>query len=163
MKIAIATDSTSGIGAEEAKALGVSVVPMPVTINDQVYLEGAGLDRDFFFRMQAEGAVITSSQLSPGVLTDLWDDLLEHHDAVLYLPMTSGLSSSCATARALSAEYDGRVRVADIKRISVPLWQAVQDALTLREKGLGLEEIASRLEEKALCSSIYITPTTLEY
>ena len=163
MKIAIATDTTSGIGPQEARELGVSVLPMPVTIDGQEYLETVDLDHDFFFRKQAEGAEITTSQPSPGALTDLWDRLLEDHDGILYLPMTSGLSSSYATAATLAEDYDGRVAVADAKRISVPLWQAVQDALTLVKKGLALEDICHRLVEKALCASIYITPITLEF
>jgi DegV family protein with EDD domain len=163
MNIAVVTDSNSGIYPEEAKQMGIWVVPMPVTINGREYLETIDLEQDFFFRSQEEGANITTSQPSPGALTELWDKLLETHDGVLYLPMTSGLSSSHATASALAEDYDGRVAVPDIKRISVPLWQAVQDALLLVKKGLTLAEISQRLEEKALCSSIYITPTTLEY
>ena len=163
MKIAIATDSTSGICPQEAHELGVWVLPMPVTIDAKEYLDTVDLDRDFFHQKQVEGAEITTSQPAPAALTGLWDKLLEDHDGVLYLPMTSGLSSSYATARALAEDYDGRVYVADIKRISVLLWQAVMDARVLAAKGLSLQEIGLRLEEKALCSSIYITPVTLEY
>lgn len=163
MSIAIATDTTSGITPSEAEELGVSVLPMPVTIDGQEYLETVDLDHDFFFRKQTEGADITTSQPSPGALTDLWDKLLQDHDQVLYLPMTSGLSSSYATASTLAEDYDGRVAVADAKRISVPLWQAVQDALALVRRGLPLDAIRRRLEETALCASIYITPITLEF
>lgn len=163
MNIAIATDTTSGISREEAQQLGVFVLPMPVTIDGREYLESVDLGRDFFFRKQVEGAEITTSQPSPGALTELWDKLLEDHEGVLYLPMTSGLSSSYATAAALAADYDGRVAVADTRRISVPLWQMVQDALTLARRGLPLSQLKQRLEEQALCASIYITPVTLEY
>ncbi len=163
MKIAIVTDTTSGLTPQEAKELGVWVLPMPVTIDGQEYLETLDLDRNFFNQKQVEGAVITTSQPSPAALTELWEELLEDHDGVLYLPMTSGLSSSFATARSLSVDYDGKVFVADIKRISVLLWQAVMDARVLATKGLSLQEIGKRLEEKALCASIYITPVTLEY
>ena len=163
MKIAIVTDTTSGLTPQEAKELGVWVLPMPVTIDGQEYLETVDLDRSFFNQKQVEGAVITTSQPSPAALTELWEELLEDHDGVLYLPMTSGLSSSFATARSLSEEYDGKVYVADAKRISVLLWQAVMDARVLAAKGLSLREIGETLEEKALCASIYITPVTLEY
>lgn len=163
MNIAIATDTTSGISREEAQQLGVFVLPMPVTIDGREYLESVDLGRDFFFRKQVEGADITTSQPSPGALTELWDKLLEDHEGVLYLPMTSGLSSSYATAAALAADYDGRVAVADTRRISVPLRQMVQDALTLARRGLPLSQLKQRLEEQALCASIYITPVTLEY
>jgi DegV family protein with EDD domain len=163
MSIVIATDTTSGLTPQEAKELGVALLPMPVTIDGQEYLETVTLDRDFFFRKQAEGAEITTSQPAPGVLTEFWDRLLEQHDSVLYLPMTSGLSSSYATAATLAEDYDGRVEVVDAKRIAPPLWQMVQDALLLVRKGLSAAQCRQRLEEKALCSSIYLTPLTLEY
>lgn len=163
MKIAIATDSTSGIRPQEAERLGVRVLPMPVTIDGREYLETVDLEHDFFFQKQAQGAEITTSQPAPGTLTEMWDELLRNHDGVLYIPMTSGLSSSYATAATLAEDYGGRVMVADAKRISVPLWQAVMDALTLVKKGLPLADICRRLEEKALCASIYITTATLEF
>lgn len=163
MKIAIVTDSNSGIYPEEAKELGVWVVPMPVNIDGEEYLETINLERDFFYEKQEGGSNITTSQPSPGLLTDLWEELLETHDGVLYIPMTSGLSSSYATAVTLSAEYEGKVRVVDAKRISVPMWQVVQDAIVLVNKGLTLDEVWKRLEENAMNSSIYITTTTLEY
>ena len=163
MKIAIVTDSNSGIYPEEAKELGVRVVPMPVNIDGEEYLETIDLDRDFFYQKQEAGSVITTSQPSPGLLTDLWEELLETHEGVLYIPMTSGLSSSYNTAATLAAEYEGRVRVVDNKRISVPMWQSIQDAIVLVNRGLTLEEVGRRLEDNALNSSIYISPTTLTY
>ena len=163
MNIAIVTDSNSGIYPEEAKKMGVHVVPMPVNIDGTEYLETVDLERDFFYEKQENGAVITTSQPSPGLLTELWDRLLEDHDGVLYIPMTSGLSSSFNTARTLAEDYDGRVRVPDAKRISVPMWQAVQDAIVLVNKGLTLDEAADRIEANAMESSIYISPTTLTY
>ncbi len=163
MKIAILTDTTSGYTPREAEEAGVWMLPMPVTIDGREYLETVDLERDFFFQRLSGGAAVTTSQPSAGAVTEFWDRLLETHDQVLYLPMTSGLSGSFATASALAGEYGGKVAVADAKRISVPLWQAVEDARTLRDRGLSLMEIKARLEEKALCSSVYLTPVTLEY
>ena len=163
MKIAIVTDSNSGIYPEEAKQLGVWVVPMPVNIDGEEYLETIDLERDFFYEKQEAGSTITTSQPSPGLLTELWEELLESHDGVLYIPMTSGLSSSYNTAVTLASEYEGKVRVVDNKRISVPMWQSIMDAITLVNKGLTLNEVGQRLEDNALESSIYISPTTLTY
>ena len=163
MRIAIATDSTSGLSREEAARLDVAVLAMPVTIDDRDYYEGVDLPPEFFFRRQAEGATITTSQVAPSALTDLWDSLLENHDCVIHIPMTSGLSSSCAMSRAIAGDYDGKVLVADARRISVPLWQTVNDARLLADRGLEPEKIVRRLEENALNSSIYILPTTLEF
>lgn len=163
MSIAIVTDTTSGLTPQEAKALGIWLLPMPVTIDGQEYLETVDLNHDFFFEKQMQGAKITTSLPSPGAVTELWDRLLEEYDGVLYLPMTRGLSSSYNSALVLAEEYGGRVAVVDARRISVLLWQAVQDAVVLVNKGLTLDEVRCRLEEKALCASIYIVPTTLEY
>lgn len=163
MKIAIVTDSTSGITAEEAQQLGVFVLSMPVTIDGREYLEGVDLEREFFLRKQEEGARITTSQPSPAALESLWNQLMEHYDEILYLPMTSGLSGSYTTACALAQEWEGKVAVVNTRRISVPLWQMVEDARTLAGKGIPAGEICRRLEENAENASIYILPTTLEY
>ena len=88
-----------------------------------MYLETVDLDRDFFFQRLEQGGEITTSQPAPGALTDLWEALLKDYDGVLYLPMTSGLSSSYQTALSLAEEYEGKVAVVDTRRISVLLWQ----------------------------------------
>ncbi len=163
MRFAIVTDSNSGIYPEEAREMGVRVVPMPVNIGGREFLETVNLERDYFYQQQEAGVDITTSQPSPGLLTELWEELLETYEGVLYIPMTSGLSSSYATAAILAQEYEGKVRVVDAKRISVPMWQIVQDAVVLEGKGLSLEEIGSRLEENALKASIYICTNSLEY
>lgn len=163
MNIAIVTDSNSGIYPQEAKELGVWVVPMPVNIDGVEYQETVDLERSFFYEKLENNADVSTSQPSPGLLTELWDELLEDHDGVIYLPMTSGLSSSWATASTLAEEYDGKVRVPDVKRISVPQRQVVLDALNLVKQGLSLDEVSRRLEENALECSIYITTTTLSY
>ncbi len=163
MNIAIVTDSNSGIYPQEAKELGIWVVPMPVNIDGVEYQETVDLERDFFYEKLERGSSVSTSQPAPGVLTELWDTLLEDHDGVIYIPMTSGLSSSWATAAALAEDYDGKVRVPNVKRISVPQFQVVSDAVTLVQRGLTLDEVTRRLEERALECSIYITTTTLEY
>ena len=93
----------------------------------------------------------------------MWDEALADHDFLLYIPMTSGLSGSCATATALAREYEGRILVVDNRRISVPLKQSVLEAVRLRDAGRSAQEIAQRLEEKALESHIYITVEDLTY
>lgn len=116
-----------------------------------------------FYEAQASGCNITTSQPSPGDVTALWDRLLQDHDAVVHIPMSSGLSNSCATAQMLAMEYGGRVQVADVRRISMTQRQAALDALRLIERGLDPVQVRVRLEETALRSSIYVTPDTLVY
>lgn len=163
MRIALATDSNSGIPAAEAKQLGIGLLSMPFSIDGEIHYEGVDLTALDFYQAQAEGRDITTTQPSPGAVVDLWDQLLKDYDAVVYIPMSSGLSNSCATAQMLAEEYGGKVQVADVRRISVTQRQAVLDGLRLAERGLVPEEIRSRLEENALNSSIYITVDTLKY
>lgn len=163
MRIAAATDSNSGITQEQAKQLGVHVLPMPFMIDGQMYYEGVDLTHEEFFRRMEEGADITTSQPSPGEVTDFWDKLLEEYDAVVYIPMSSGLSGSCQTAMLLAEDYEGKVYVVNNQRISVTQMQSVLDARDLAEKGYTAAQIRDILEETKFDSSIYVTVTTLKY
>ena len=163
MKIAEATDSNSGITQDQAKQLGVHVLPMPFIIDGQMYYEGVDLTHEEFFRRMEEGADITTSQPSPGEVTDFWDKLLEEYDAVVYIPMSSGLSGSCQTAMLLAEDYEGKVYVVNNQRISVTQMQSVLDARDLIKKGYAAAQIRNILEETKFDSSIYVTVTTLKY
>ncbi len=162
-KVAIVTDSNSGITQAQAKELGVYVIPMPFYIDGELYYEDITLTQDEFYQKLSEEAEISTSQPAPGDVIDLWEKLLKNHDEVVYIPMSSGLSSSCETAIILSQEFDGKVQVVDNKRISVPMWQSVMDAREMAAVGISAEEIKQRLEETALDSSIYITVENLKY
>lgn len=163
MKIAAATDSNSGITQDQAKQLGVHVLPMPFIIDGQMYYEGVDLTHEEFFRRMEEGADITTSQPSPGEVTDFWDKLLEEYDAVVYIPMSSGLSGSCQTAMLLAEDYEGKIYVVNNQRISVTQMQSVLDARDLIKKGYAAAQIRNILEETKFDSSIYVTVTTLKY
>ena len=163
MKIALVTDSNSGIFERQARKMGVHTIPMPFSINGQWLYEGVQLTAPDFYKAQAAGAAITTSQPSPQAVTDLWDSLLQTHEAVVYIPMTSGLSSSCASAAALAQDYQGRVQVVDNKRISLTQLQSVLDAKRLVKQGLTALEVKQRLEQHALDASIYITCSDLKY
>lgn len=164
MKTAIITDSNSGITKEVGQQWGVRIVPMPVIIENETYYEGVDLFPEEFFRILREGKSVSTSQPAPEDILTLWDEALASgYDEVVYIPMTSGLSSSCQTALILAADYGGRVQVADNHQISVPQKNAVRDALALAEAGLGAKEIKARLEAVGMDSLIYIGVDTLEY
>ena len=162
-KIAIVTDSNSGITQEEGRRLEVSVIPMPFFINEKMYLEGITLSQDEFYQWLKSDASISTSQPSPGETMGLWDNLLKEYDEIVQIPMSSGLSATCATAMGLAQEYEGRVYVVDNQRISVTQRQSVVDAIALRDAGKSGAEIKKILEEEKFNSSIYITLETLKY
>ena len=162
-RIAIVTDSNSGITREEAAALGAYVVPMPFFIDGELYYEGITLTTQEFYKRMAAGSEISTSQPTPGAVLELWDELLETNDEVVYIPMSSGLSGSCATATALAEDYDGRVHVVDNQRISATQRQSVIDALNMARDGLSGAQITEVLLRERLEASIYITVDTLQY
>ncbi len=163
MKIAIVTDSSSGITQEQAEELGIHVVPMPYIIDGEEYEEGITLTTEEFYRKMEAGADISTSQASPKRIMDIWDRLLEGHDQLVYIPLSSGLSSSCQTTTALARDYGGRVQVVNNQRVSVTQRQAALDALGLAGKGMDAARIKDILEEEKFNSSIYITLDTLKY
>ena len=162
-KIAIVTDSNSGITQDEGRELGVSVLPMPFYINDVMYLEGITLSQEAFYERLKHDETISTSQPSPAEVCGLWDNLLKEYDEVVHIPMSSGLSASCDTATMLARDYDGKVEVVNNQRISVTQRQSVLDALVLRDAGKSAAEIKAKLEEEKMESSIYITLETLKY
>lgn len=162
-KIAIVTDSNSGITQKQGKELGISVLPMPFTIQEKEFFEDLDLSQEDFYKNLEEGADISTSQPSLESVTGLWDKLLQEYEEVIHIPMSSGLSGSCETAMALSQNYNGRVHVVNNQRISVTQRQSVLDAIALMEKGHTTVEICEYLERTKLDSSIYITVDTLKY
>ena len=162
-KIAVITDSNSGITFEEAKELGVKVVPMPFLINGETYFEEISLSQEEFYKHLGDNVDISTSQPSPEDVMKVWEEALEEADSVVYIPMSSGLSGSCQTAVMLSEEYDGRVQVVDNQRISVTQRQSVLDALELANAGWEASDIKEYLEKVKLESSIYIMLDTLKY
>ncbi len=164
MKTAIITDSNSGIFEAEGKALGVFVLPMPVILNNEAYFEGENLSHEQLFRCLYEHKKVSTSQPNIVDVCAMWETVLsEGYDEVVYIPMSSGLSSSCAVAQGLAQEYNGCVQVVDNRRVSVTLRHAVMDALCLRERGLNAMQIREILENTAGDSIIYLGVSTLEY
>ena len=98
-KIAVVTDSNSGITQALAKELGVFVVPMPFVIDGETFFEDINLTQAAFYERLKDDADISTSQPAVGDILDLWDRLLQEYEALVHIPMSSGLSGSCATAR----------------------------------------------------------------
>lgn len=164
MKTAIMTDTNSGITKDIAKELGIYVIPMPVIIDEKTYYENDTISEEEFFCALSGDRHITTSQPSPGDVMDLWDQILdEGYDELVYIPMSSGLSNSCAAALGYSQEYDGKVEVIDNHRISVTMYQSVLHARDLALQGASAKEIKTALEYDAYNSSIYLAVNTLEY
>ena len=162
-KIAIVTDSNSGITQAEGKKIGIYVLPMPFMIDEVTYYEDIDLTQEQFYEKLKSGANIATSQPSPDSVTSLWDKLLQEYDEIVHIPMSSGLSGSCQSAMAFAADYDGRVQVVNNQRISVTQRQSALDALQLAAAGKNAAQIKEFLENDKFNSSIYIMLDTLYY
>jgi len=162
-KIAIVTDSNSGITQEQGKELGIFVLPMPFTIEGNEYFEDINLSQEEFYKRLGEDAEIFTSQPTPDSVMTLWEEILRDYDEIVHIPMSSGLSSSCQTAFMLAREYDGKVQVVNNQRISVTQKQSCFDAQKLAAAGKKASEIKKILEEDKMNSSIYIMLDTLYY
>ncbi len=165
MKIAVVTDSNSGITQARAKEMGVAVLPMPFMIDGETYYEDITLTREQFYQRLKDNADIATSQPTPDSILKMWDKLLKEYDQIIHIPMSSGLSGSCSTAMMLAGEdeYEGKVFVVDNRRISVTQYQSVKDAQMLAAMGMDGTQIKKRLEETAADSVIFITVDTLKY
>lgn len=164
-KTGIVTDSHSGISQKLAKELGIYVLPMPFYFGEECYYEGINLTRDDFFQKINNNQTVTTSQPSPMDVMQIWRDALKEHEEILYFPLSSGLSSSYATATALALEeeFDKKVYIVDNGRIATPMHRSILDALEMIEKGLSAREIKEILEKTKDTMAIYIMVDTLEY
>lgn len=162
-RVAIVSDSNSGITQAQAKELGVTILPMPFFAGDKTYYEDIDLNQEQFYQLLTDKIDISTSMPLVGNVTDTWDRLLEEYDEIVHIPMSSGLSGSCETAIMLSQDYDGKVQVVNNQRISVTQRQSVLDAMNLAKQGKNAAEIKEILERDKFESSIYIMVDTLYY
>ena len=163
MQTAIITDTNSGISVEEGRGMGLFVLPMPVIIDGKDYLEGDNMTHSQLYQAILDGRDVSSSQPSPGSILDLWDFIFSSgYEEAVYIPMSSGLSGSCAAAQALASDYPHKVEVADNHRISVTLHDSVLEALDMAKEGYDAASIRKYLEDTAYDSSIYIAVNSLE-
>ena len=164
MKIAIATDTNSGITASEGEKLGVFVLAMPVNLEETIHYEGLDITSEQLYDAMRQHREVSTSQPSPGQLMELWDGILaKGYDEIVYIPMSSGLSGSCQSAALFAQDYDGKVQVVDNHRISVTQRESVISALRLAEQGYDAGQIREFLEKHAYDASIYITVDSMEY
>lgn len=162
-KIAVVTDSNSGITQRQAAEYGVHVLPMPFMIDDETFYEDINLDQKGFYEKLEGGADVVTSQPSPDSVLTLWEKLLKDYDEIVHIPMSSGLSGSCQSAVMLARDFGGKVQVVNNQRISVTQRQSVLDAKLLAEKGESAARIKEILEQDKFNSSIYIMLDTLYY
>ena len=163
MSTAIVTDTNSGIYEKQAAELGIYVVPMPVIIGEETFFEGVNITQKEFFDALLSNQHVMTSQPSPEDVTGIWDKVLKEYDDLVYIPMSSGLSGSCQTARILAEDYEGRVQVADNHRISLTMCHAIEDAQAMIKNGMNAAQVKNILEQTAFDSVVFLGLETLTF
>ena len=166
MKTAIVTDSNSGITQAEAEKLGVTVIPMPVLIDGDLYYEDLTLSQEQFYEKLKSNAGVSTSQPNPIDVGEIWSKLLKDYDSIICIPMSSGLSETCHTLSHYAEseeQFKSKVYVVDNQRISITQRQSVYDALKMANEGKTPQEIYEYLMQTKMQSSIYIMVATLKY
>lgn len=164
-KVGIATDSHSGISPQMAEKMGIRVLPMPFYVNEECYFEEVSITRAEFFEKLNNGQKVSTSQASPESVMEFWRECLNEYETIVYIPMSSGLSGACGTAIMLAQEeeFEGRIFVADIGRVSTPLVRSIMDAQEMIKEGYDAPKIKEILESEKDKMSIYIAVETLEF
>lgn len=164
MKTAIVTDSNSGLTAKQAEELGIFLLPMPIIIDGVSYLEGIDINHEKLYEAMSSDAEYSTSQPSLGNISELWNKILNSgYDAIIHIPMTSGLSGSCQSASVLAEDFDNKVFVVDNHRISITQAPSAIEAKNLADQGVSPEKIKEYLEKTALSASIYLSVDSLHH
>ncbi|HET7639267.1 MAG TPA: DegV family protein, partial [Ktedonobacteraceae bacterium] len=100
MTVRIVTDSTADIPLDQAKASGITIVPLTVFFGDEAYLDGIELDSvSFYSKLQASKDLPRTSQPSPAAFQDAYIRLInEGADAILSVHLSSKLSGTYQSA-----------------------------------------------------------------
>ena len=163
-KIAITTDTNSGMMPNAHDAQGIFVLPMPFVIDDECLLESVNLSREEFFTKLIGGSKVSTAQPSVGEVSEFWTNILKEYDQIVHIPTSCLLSNAYSTAKVLAKEeFDGKVFVVDNRRISVPLKLSALDGAKLRDAGKSAEEIVSYLEADSANYTVYLSLESMEY
>jgi DegV family protein with EDD domain len=144
--ISIFTDSTADIPEDLRGALGITVVPLSVTIGEETFPDGTLSQADFFARMNAAPRLPTTSQPSVGAFREGYERALATAAEVVSIHISPKLSGTVESAREAAAEFEGRVRVVDSHTLSGALGLQVVRAARDAARGLTAAEIVTAVE-----------------
>lgn len=158
----IVADSAQELKTDRDK--GLVVAPLGIIASGEPMEEGF-TSEDFYRTQQQKGITLTTSQVSPAVYMDIFEDLLKNpEDEVIVISLASGLSGSYNSARLAKTSVDEkRIHLIDSQTISFPMVLLVQEALNLRNQGKSAQEIVDILEEDKKKVRLLGLVPTLEY
>src|SRR5690606_35040521 len=162
-KIKIVTDSTADLSEKQIKELGISVVPLSITIDGETFLDRIDITpQEFLKRMKQSVELPKSSQPAVGHFVELYDQLGSDGSEIISIHMTAGMSGTVASAENAAKLREANVTVIDSMYISRALAFQVLEAATMAKNGHTKEEVLERIEEIRKNTTLFVTVDTLD-
>lgn len=159
--IRIMTDSSANISQEEAKKLGIDVIPMTVMFGGEQFRDGVDIDETRFYQKLVSSREFPhTSQLTEGVLEEYFGKASKEGDGVLFLPLASSLSGTCALAQKVAERFP-KVTVHNCGATTAILRILVEEAVKNADKPVG--EVVAMLDDLRPRIKLYAALDTLEY
>lgn len=162
--VKIVVDSGSDISAQEAKELGIVMVPIEIQFGDDVFYDGVDLmPSEFYEKLVNCKELPTTSLINEYRWTETFEDVVKEGDEVLAIVLSSGLSGTFNCAKEAASKFDGKVFVVDSLSATLGERVLVQVAMKMVQEGKSAKEIAEILDEKKSKLHIYAMIDTLKY
>ncbi len=157
-KVAFLCDSSADISAEQAKALDIHVIRMPIIIDGVSYTESETIQDQELIQALKDNKKITTTQPSLGEIMTMWENLLKTHDEVFYLPLSRELSGTCRNAIQMAQQepFLDKVIVVDSTFACYPIVKMLEMARDMYAKGYEGKEIKRKIEEEGELFAILI-------
>lgn len=164
MKIAVITDSGSGLTKQQANDLGVFFLPLQIIVNDDMYLDGENIEVEQIYEFLRDGQLPTTSMPPMGIMEEVFHEIKEQgYEAVVAVPLTSGLSSTTSVMQACAKRCEVKLEVVETYTTCNIQQYLVTCAKTLCDQGVALEEIVQRLKDSVAFSNTLIVPNDLQH
>lgn len=159
----IIADSAANISQAEAKEMGITILPFPITFDDEEFLDDINISIDeFYTKLTSTKIFPKTSQLSMEDIENVFEESKKNNEKVLLILLSSALSGTFNTANMLKREgnYDN-VYIYDSKGATA-LNRILVD-VALRNKDKEPEEIIKILDEVRSRTNVIAAVDTLEY
>lgn len=162
-RVAFLTDSAIDLTLAELDAMGVAVVAQQVIIDGQSYRDVLEISQAEVIAAQLAGKKMSTSQVNPADFTDKYEELLQNHDAVVSVHVSSKVSGTVNTAKMIAKEFGGRVHVIDSLSLNAGMKYALLKTQELVNEGVDLDRLQEALNPYISQINILVLPNTLEW
>lgn len=162
--VKILVDSASDVTEEEAKNLGISMLPMEITFGDETFLDGVNLSHERFFEMLIESADLPkTSQINEFRFNEEFEKLTSDGSELVVITLSSKLSGTYNCARNAAKNYAGKVFVVDSLQATIGIRILCEYAIRLVKEGRSAKDIAKLLDDKKAKIKLMALLGTLKY